>query len=339
MHHISTIYARFICRELGLNAEAAAPLLADASVDYEQIMAQAFMPYQDFFSFLRGIRRFSQDPKLGLKVGARLAPASLGELGHAILSAPSLAKALQLPTTFVQIHAGYFRLDLIPTTSGSKLVFIELVDLADTRQFQTEVMLMMSQNLVEAVTGKTLDQGRFCFPYAAPENSREYGQYFHSHCEFNATHATLEIPQADLDIASPFYDAVAWDSYQLKLSQQLNKLQQTSNRPYSDHVRRFLSAQPPPLADVKTTAQSLNMTERTLSRHLSAEGSSFRELRNVILREYAEFYLRESDLTVDAIASQLGYRDFSSFRRAFKLWHQCTPGAFRKNQHRDNATK
>jgi len=333
MHHISTIYARFICRELGLSADTANTLLADTTLDYEQIIGQAVMPYPDFFAFLRRIKSFSPDAQLGLKVGARLAPASLGELGHAILSAPSLAQALKLPTTFVQIHAGYFRLDLIPTTSGSKLVFIELVDLADTRQFQTEVMLMMSQNLIEAVSGKTLDQGRFCFPYAAPENSHEYDQYFHSPCEFNATHATLEIPQTDLDIASPFYDAVAWDSYQLKLSQQLNKLQQTSNRPYSDHVRRFLSAQPPPLADVKATAASLNISERTLNRHLSREGNNFRELRNLILKEYAEFYLRESDLTIDAIAAQLGYQDFSSFRRAFKLWHGVTPQEFRNTPH------
>ena len=330
MHHISTIYARFICRELGLTADTANRLLTDATVDYQQIVDQAFMPYADFFAFLRRIKGFSQDPQLGLKVGQRLAPASLGELGHAILSAPSLAQALQLPTTFVQIHAGYFRLDMIPTTTGSKLVFIELVDLADTRQFQTEVMLMMSQNLIEAVTGKPLEQGKFSFPYPEPDNHTEYQHFFHSRCEFNASHATLEIPQDDLDISSPFYDPVAWDSYQLKLSQQLNKLQQTSNHPYSDHVRRFLSAQPPPLPDVTATAQSLNISERTLNRHLSREGNNFRELRNLILKEYAEFYLRESDLTIDAIAAQLGYQDFSSFRRAFKLWHGCTPGEFRQ---------
>ncbi|WP_420590756.1 AraC family transcriptional regulator ligand-binding domain-containing protein [Bacterioplanoides sp.] len=333
MHHISTIYARFICRELGLTATSAEPLLADATVDFDQINGEAFMPYQDFFAFLRRIRAFTPDPLLGLKVGQKLAPASLGELGHAILSAPSLAQALQLPTAFVQIHAGYFRLDLIPTQTGSKLVFVELVDLADTRQFQTEVMLMMSQNLIEAVTGKPLAKGRICFPYAAPDNAEQYPHYFNSQCEFNATHATLEIPKADLEIASPFYDAIAWDSYQLKLSQQLNKLQQTSNHPYSDHVRRFLSAQPPPLPDVTATAQSLNISERTLNRHLSREGNNFRELRNLALKDYAEFYLRESDLTIDAIAAQLGYQDFSSFRRAFKLWHGCTPGEFRlRNQ-------
>ena len=43
-------------------------------------------------------------------------------------------------------------------------------------------------------------------------------------------------------------------------------------------------------------------------------------------------YLRDTDLTVEAIAAILNYHDSSSFRRAFKRWHNVTPQQFRQSQ-------
>jgi len=72
MHHVSTIYARFICRELGLSAEAADALLADSALDHQAIFQQALMPYVDFFGFLRRVRAEHDEVDLGLRVGSKL---------------------------------------------------------------------------------------------------------------------------------------------------------------------------------------------------------------------------------------------------------------------------
>lgn len=331
MQHISTIYARFICRELQLSAVEADRLLCDSSLRYGDISAQPFMPYPDFFSFLRRMQAQYPDESLGLKVGLKLAPAALGELGNAMLCAPSVKDALMLAAAMVHIHAAYFRLDVIRTAQGIKVIFIELADLGSTQKFQTEVMMLLSQNLIEAVTGTNFENGKFIFPYEKPKQSINYVKYLHSPCYFSASHGAIEIPEQYLSLQSPFYDPVIWEGLQLKLDQQLKQLREDSQSPYSDHVRRFLSAQPPPLLSVTEVAQSLNITERSLSRHLKAEGSSFSQIRTQLLKEYAEFYLTQSDLTIDAIACQLGYKDFSSFRRAFKLWFSCSPSEFRKS--------
>lgn len=237
-----------------------------------------------------------------------------------------------LAAAMVHLHAAYFRLDIIWTAHGIKVIFIELADLGSTQRFQTEVMMLLSQNLIEAVTGANFENGKFIFPYKKPKQPNNYTEYLHSPCYFSASHGAIEVPEQYLSLQSPFYDPVVWESLQLKLKQQLKQLQENSQNPYSDHVRRFLSAQPPPLLSISEVAQSLNITERSLSRHLKTEGSSFSQIRTQILKKYAEFYLTQSDLTIDAIACQLGYKDFSSFRRAFKLWFACSPSQFRKLQ-------
>ncbi|MEZ5481772.1 MAG: helix-turn-helix domain-containing protein [Porticoccaceae bacterium] len=74
------------------------------------------------------------------------------------------------------------------------------------------------------------------------------------------------------------------------------------------------------------------ISKRTLARRLDAEESSFRVLREEILANLAADYLRDTDLTVEAIAAILNYHDSSSFRRAFKRWHNVTPQQFRQSQ-------
>lgn len=334
MHHVSTIYARLICRELSLSSEVADELLSDSALSYEAIFQQVLMPYADFFSFLRNVRAKYTQEDLGLRVGSKLTPPSLGELGNAMLCAPSMIEALQLSASFAQVHAAYYRLELIASEKGAKVQFIELADLGNTQQFQTEVMMQMVQNLIEAVIGTDFNEGCFSFPYPKPVNGDKYKTFFHSPCVFGHEHAALEIPMKFLKMNSPFYDPTAWQDYQLKLEKQLNKLskdfnQRIDSRQYIEKVQNYLSTSSLPLPSAENAAEKFNMTSRTLSRHLRNEGTSFREIRNQLLKEYAEYYLTESDMTVDAIAFLLGYQDFSSFRRAFKQWFGCTPTEFR----------
>jgi AraC-like DNA-binding protein len=76
-------------------------------------------------------------------------------------------------------------------------------------------------------------------------------------------------------------------------------------------------------------ATTLHMSESTLRRRLSNEGTNFRvicdEVRNVLARQY----LAATELTVAEIASLLDYSEPVSFRRAFVRWNKMTPIAYR----------
>ena len=254
---------------------------------------------------------------------------SFGELSSGILAAPNLLESFILASNFGQINTAYFNLELSANFNSLILNYTELTDLGATQQFQTEVLMSVVQNLIEAVTGKPFTEGKFYFPYKKPANHANYSQYFNSPSYFNKAHASIEIPKQFIKTQSPFHDPVLWKSYQLKFVAKINSLRESNGKPFTKHVNDLINAYPPPLPSASETANSLHITERTLSRRLKSEGSSFRDLRNSVLQQHAKLYLQESDLSVDAIASQLGYKDFSSFRRAFNKWEGTSPQSYR----------
>jgi AraC-like DNA-binding protein len=96
-------------------------------------------------------------------------------------------------------------------------------------------------------------------------------------------------------------------------------------------VRLQLAAMP--LADwpdFAGLARSLGMSASTLHRRLADEDSNFQMIKDQIRRERAQGLLRQGDLSVMAIAEELGFAEPSAFHRAFRKWTGRAPGQFRK---------
>ena len=79
-------------------------------------------------------------------------------------------------------------------------------------------------------------------------------------------------------------------------------------------------------------AQALALSKRSLQRRLSEEGVSFKDLLEDTRRALALNYLQNSDMSVQEIALLLGFRDPSSFFRAFRGWTGTTPRAMRETR-------
>ena len=76
-------------------------------------------------------------------------------------------------------------------------------------------------------------------------------------------------------------------------------------------------------------ARALAVSKRSLQRRLSEEGASFKDILEDTRRAMALNYLQNSDMSVHEIALLLGFRDPSSFFRAFRGWTGRTPQAVR----------
>ena len=72
-------------------------------------------------------------------------------------------------------------------------------------------------------------------------------------------------------------------------------------------------------------AAALDMTARTLSRRLKAEGVTYEQVLDDVRCKLAIQYLEERNLSVKQAAALLGYSDRAAFSRAFKRWTGAPP--------------
>ena len=96
-------------------------------------------------------------------------------------------------------------------------------------------------------------------------------------------------------------------------------------------VRSLLRHQLVDPPSVGQLALQLNLSERTLKRHLQQGGVSYRGILMELRVEAATHYLRSTDWPVERIASRLGYESPATFRNLFRRWTGKTPGEVRNS--------
>jgi AraC-like DNA-binding protein len=77
--------------------------------------------------------------------------------------------------------------------------------------------------------------------------------------------------------------------------------------------------------DLAAAARIMRMSSRTLQRRLGAEQTSFDQIVDKVRADMAVSYLRDSDLTVAAVAEILQFSETSALTRAFRRWYGLAP--------------
>src|SRR5207244_1884592 len=95
-------------------------------------------------------------------------------------------------------------------------------------------------------------------------------------------------------------------------------------------VRARLLRNPADVPSMQAVAHELHVDPRTLRRHLETEGTSFRALVTEVRETLAVELLSNTGLTVDEVATRLGYSETAGFTHAFKRWRGIPPSQCRR---------
>src|SRR5206468_4061175 len=88
-----------------------------------------------------------------------------------------------------------------------RLVLEDRVPLIDAEsRAQLELVVLSNQAFVEAQLGRPMYEGRFEFPYPAPEYLYRYRDLFHAPLRFGCPEAAIVIPASWLSVESRFAD-------------------------------------------------------------------------------------------------------------------------------------
>jgi len=262
-----------------------------------------------------------------------MAVGSFELLCRAVVSAPTLAAALERTGRYLRILLPDVRITLRRRADAAQLVVVERRPLAEhvddaRRVFAYEWLLRLIHGLACWLVGRGLALERVAFPYPRPPHADDYALIYTEHAEFGAPMlaARFEATLLDLPVRRDEAAVSAFlDGAPASLTALYRRDRETVQR-----VRELLREALPRNLDIDQVAQALHLSPRTLHRRLAQEGVNFRAVKDALRRDLALARLTKSADTIGQIAADLGYADASAFFRAFTSWTGSGPSEYRR---------
>ena len=270
------------------------------------------------------------DPMLGLTVGRAMGIASFHLLSHMVLASKNLGEAIELaaraqpqlrrhPPALYDFGEGRVRLGFFRAASGSLGARVEAE--------MTGLMLYTTVMHFYAVGSWELPTMQFA--HAAPVSAGTYQQFFPGGVQFDTDGTFVLAPRDALVKHRTGAD-------KLLLTRLFGLTREffggaDADDAWAGRVRNMLRIhRTPAQVDAAQLAEQLGLSPRALARRLAREHTSFKRLTEEVLSERALAMLRRGS-TASEVAESLGYRELSSFFRAFRRW-TCglTPSEYRR---------
>jgi AraC-like DNA-binding protein len=252
--------------------------------------------------------------------------ASLGVLSHVVLAAQDVRSALQSIARFTHLASPTASVEMRQSGPRCELVLQILPGRLPVAPQRFDHLAVTCARGLKWVTGRDLLPVVLHHPGPEPQRPELWREAFGCPVVFGADACVLELPADVLAQPIPTADPTVSDLCE-RIAAQIAEQQGGS---VSARVRqvlvKHLSKGDPRRESV---AQQLCMSERTLQRRLTEEGTSFAELLDEVRREAAERYFRQGDFTPTEITFALGFSDPSNFYRACKRWFGRSPGTMR----------
>lgn len=265
------------------------------------------------------------DASIGLTPPAHPLSA-FGVIAQLLLSAQDLLDAARSMARFAALVSPTFSMDVHRDGEHCQVTFRIAGGRRPVPLQRFDFVVMVFLTGARWLTGKVLVPNVLHMPFAQPADSGPWRRAYGCPIVFGSDAFRAEFMLRDLQQPLPTRDpAVADMCARLALQASAQTGGQFTVK-VRQAVARILSKGGPHRERI---AELLCVSERTLQRRLSEEGTSFAEIVNAHRRERAEQVLAQGRLSVSEMAFELGFSDPSNFYRACKRWFGLSPASFR----------
>jgi len=254
----------------------------------------------------------------------RLPWGSYGLLCRASLGSPNLGVALKRWCRHHRLLTADIVLSLSDDGERATLSIVEHRELGALREFCLLTSLRYLHGYACWAVDSRIALREASFPFTAPPHAGVYPLLFPGPLRFGAPRAGFSFDAHYL--ALPLRRDERALRTMLQHALPLTVLQYRRDRLLVQRVRELLHL---PGTDAEGLARALNVSLRTLHRHLRLEGASVQSLKDEVRCRRAQELLRRTRQPVKQVAHQLGYRSDKSFARAFRQWTGTTPSDWR----------
>ncbi len=257
----------------------------------------------------------------------RLPWGSYGLLCRASLGAPNLGVALKRWCRHHRLLVDDIVLSLADDGQVATLAIEERRDLGALREFCLLTSLRYLHGYACWAVDSRITLREAAFPVDAPPHAAVYPLLFPGPVRFGVAQAGFSFDAHYL--ALPLRRDERALRTMLQHALPLTVLQYRRDRLLVQRVRDLLQQPSADALHAEGLARALNVSLRTLHRHLRQQGASVQSLKDEVRCARAQDALRRTQQPVKQIAHLLGFRSEKSFARAFRQWTGATPSDWR----------
>jgi len=326
---IHPTYARLLVAELKRRGFAEADVVeGTAQAPAHLLEEERFLSFEQFRRLaLRGMQ-LTGEPWLGLDVGRSTQVSSHGPLGYAMVASATVNQTLDVVGRYSALRLQIAQFSVERDNGRVRLRIEDVLGWGELDEYIYLHIIGALCLLLETVSGMSLPDTRLAFTYPAPDWASEYATRLRGvTLEFGAPLCLIDMPESFAATPCITADAGAYRQA-LRLCERAEAQHQSDGDVAQKVLDRLLDREGeyPGLSEM---AKALAMSDRTLNRKLKAQGTSYQMLLDDVRQELAVWYLQQTEMSVEAIAERLGYRDTSNFSRTCKRWFGVTPRAIR----------
>tara|TARA_R110001599_G_scaffold353884_1_gene602318 strand:- start:22310 stop:23392 length:1083 start_codon:yes stop_codon:yes gene_type:complete len=324
--NVSDSGALKIFTDAGLPARALEEPDFPISLDQELLICVALARQLGARSPARAL--FGAREKMGIE--------NLGVLGMAMQHAATTIEALKICLTYPQLSGGHCRMVVRRQPDASLFSFsmqrplirdASAQDIDRLVEYCTVLDLVTSMCNIADIVATNQPPRYITFPFPEPADWTEVRDELPCPVYFSREEACLAFPAAFDDTPLPRANPLVYRTY-VSIAKKLS-LMLAEDIGIGERVTRWLWAYTPPLRRGEI-ARQLGMAERSLTRALAVENTSYAQLLAQVQQERAENFLRDRSLAVTEISERLGYSEPAAFTRAFSNWTGSSPLKWRK---------
>ena len=269
----------------------------------------------------------SGDTTLAIKIGNGLDLAGYGTYGFALMSCSDMDAALELFLRYGQTFLKSCSWHRSVSKDGIILRLQQDTGTSYQKMLVTELAFSQMYFASKLLVARPAEGIRVHFSYPKPAHFGVYEKNWLLPMEFDQEHTQIFMADQWLRQRVRTGDPTTNVLFSQECEELVSGMTEVDET--TANVRRLLIHSAGSFLRISEVAEKLHITERTLRRRLTAEGTNFRTIFDDIRNTLARNYLSKTSLSVVEIADILNYSEATNFHRAFQRWNSTTPADYR----------
>jgi AraC-like DNA-binding protein len=276
------------------------------------------------------------EPIRGLDIGQHYSLAGYGPLLMLIVASETIKDALENGVKYSalthltgKLSFSYkdeqVSLNLIPLDLNTSIgELIAHCEISGTYRFLKDIYQMM---------GLEIPVIEISLPFIEPINAeakKAYTDIFGTQISFRAKQAEFNFGKDVLNVEIPSADPITYKAYDQKCVVEMERLAEENKTPsLIQRVTDYLELQNRVFPTMAETAQALRVPERTLRHQLQQMNTSYKQIREDLIKDKALRLMEYKEYSIEMIAELLGYSEPAAFNHAFKRWFGQSPRQYK----------